>query len=129
MRLLLDTHIILWALAEDDRLPPGVKRAIEDPSNHRAVSIASYWELTIKRSLGKLDTTVGLGEIAARVRDDLRARVLPVRVEHLLTLERLPWHHRDPFDRLILAQAETEGFTVATVDACFDTYGLPILRR
>lgn len=96
MRLLLDTHIVLWALLGDSALPTFASRALVDSANLRFVSVASLWEVAIKRSTGKLAFPLDPVEFTRRVQQDLRAQVLPIEASHLQVLEHLPWHHRDP---------------------------------
>ena len=120
IRLLIDTHALLWWLIDDPQLTTAARGAIEDPANTPLVSTASVWEVAIKRSLGKLETP-----------DDLPERItgegfewLPVSAEHAWQVRNLPPHHRDPFDRLIVAQAMVDRLPVVTGDAQFDAYGV-----
>ena len=126
MRFLLDTHIVLWAIAGDRQLPKVARDLLANPDTLRFVSIASLWEIAIKKSTGKLMLDSSLDAFAERLVDDLGATILPIRVEHLLVVERLPWHHRDPFDRLMLAQAASEGLRMVSVDRLFAPYGVDI---
>jgi PIN domain nuclease of toxin-antitoxin system len=123
MRLLLDTHVLLWALGLPEELRPDARRAIADPSNDVLVSTASAWEIAIKRALGRLDAPDDLAEALEVVGFD----ELPIRLEHALAVERLPPHHRDPFDRMLIAQALSEGLTIVTRDPRFAAYGVPLL--
>lgn len=104
MRILLDTHALLWWRADDSRLPGSADRLITDPRNDVFFSIVSLWEMAVKRSLGKLDFSGSLTEFAAGLRTSQGFSFLPLEVSHLDRLERLPRHHRDPFDRLLIAQ-------------------------
>jgi PIN domain nuclease of toxin-antitoxin system len=124
MNLLLDTQVLIWSLAGDGRLKNTARRAIEDGSNRVWVSAASALEIEIKRALGKL-----------RLPDDLLAQMtavkfdeLPVRIEHALYLRRLPALHRDPFDRILVAQALCEGLTLVTADPILGGYPVRIIR-
>ena len=123
MRLLLDSQVVLWSLESPERLATEAVAAITDPANSVDVSVASLWELAIKQSIGKL-----------KVDGDLREHLtlqsfseLPVLGEHALAVRDLPRHHRDPFDRLLIAQAMCEGLTVVTSDRAFAAYDVPIL--
>lgn len=123
MRLLLDTHALLWALGLPDELRPEARLAIEDIRNDVFVSAASAWEIAIKRALGRLDAPTDLVE-ATRV---VGFGELPIRVAHALAVERLPPLHRDPFDRMLVAQAVVEGLTIVTRDPHFEPYGVDVL--
>ena len=121
-RLLVDTHALLWWLGDDPKLPEAVRAAIAEPANEPLVSAASMWEIAIKRSLGKLT-----------VPEDLPAQIttggfgwLPVTQEHAWEVRELPPHHRDPFDRLLIAQSLTERIPVITQDAHFAGYGIDV---
>jgi PIN domain nuclease of toxin-antitoxin system len=123
VRLLLDSQVVLWSLRSPDRLPPQVVTAITDPTNSVDVSVASLWELAIKQSVGKLTVDGDLREYLT-----LQSfSELPVMGEHVMTVQHLPLYHRDPFDRLIIAQALCEGLTIVTSDRAFTAYDVPIL--
>ncbi len=119
MRLLLDTHVLLWWLRDEPRLQPSAHAAISDPRSEVFVSAASVWEAAIKRALGKLkfETSDVLASFAAG-----RFRQLQVTVEHALAAGELPRHHNDPFDRMLVAQAVTEGLTLVTHDPALKPY-------
>lgn len=123
MRLLLDTPALLWALGLPDELRPEARRAIEDARNDVFVSAASAWEIAIKRALGRLEAPDDLGDAIAAV----GFVELPITIGHALAVERLARHHRDPFDRMLIAQALVEGLTIVTRDARFEPYGVPVL--
>jgi PIN domain nuclease of toxin-antitoxin system len=123
LRLLLDTHVLLWWFA-GERLVPDAKRLIAAPDSDVFVSAASPWEAEIKAQLGKL--TVG-GDLAAQVARDGFIE-LPVSFAHGVAAARLPTHHRDPFDRMLVAQAQLEGLTIVTRDPVFDRYSVAVLR-
>jgi PIN domain nuclease of toxin-antitoxin system len=113
MRLLLDTHALLWWLGDDDRLGPRARRLIEDPGNDVLVSVVSLWEIAVKVRIGKLQAD--LKEITDAVRQE-GFTVLDIATTHLLTLVGLPTHHRDPFDHLLIAQAITENAVFVSDD-------------
>ncbi len=122
MRLLLDTHALLWWLA-DEGLTTEARDAIADPANLVAVSAASAWEISIKKALAKLAAP-----------DDLEQQVqtggflpLPISIAHGVAAGQLPYHHEDPFDRMLIAQAHIEGLTIVTRDKRFDVYGVALL--
>ena len=126
MRILLDTHALLWAMATPKRLPKRAATAIRDPANEVFVSAVSTWEIAIKGSLGRIDADVA--EIAAAF-DEAGIVDLPVAVAHTLLLREMPPHHRDPFDRLLIAQALANGLTIATRDPAFGAYGAHVIWR
>jgi len=113
MRLLLDTHALLWWLADDDQLGPQVRDLIEDPGNDVLVSVASLWEIVVKVRVGKLEAEVR--EIADAIPRGGFV-LLDISTAHLLTLARLPMHHRDPFDHLLMTQAIEEDATFISED-------------
>jgi PIN domain nuclease of toxin-antitoxin system len=128
MKLLLDTHILLWYLGNNPKLPEIWKRCIEDRHNSITVSMASLWEITIKVSLGKLELLDDLTTIENILRQQ-SISLLPIRTPHLLNLLNLPFHHRDPFDRLIIAQAQAEQLTMVSDDGMFAAYSVSLLDR
>ncbi len=116
MQLLLDTHAFLWWVADHPNLSSQARQAIADPGNECFVSLASCWEIAIKSSLGKLQ----LGRPLDRfIPEQLRLnqfQLLGVELAHVLRVNELPWHHRDPFDRLLIAQCQVESMTLVSVD-------------
>ncbi len=124
MRLLLDTHALLWWLSDDTKLGAEARSAIADGSNEILVSTVSLAEIAIKRSLGKLHAPASILEVSI----DEGFAELPLLSTHAAALARLPWHHRDPFDRLLLAQAEVEDLVVVTADRRFADYSARLLR-
>ena len=124
MNLLLDTHALIWFLEDDPMLGAKAREAIEEPSNGRWVSLASGWEMAIKSQLGKLDLPRPFEVLFPGVLESLGFSVLPIQPSHLHRYHALPLHHRDPFDRLLAAQALVEGMTVVGGDAAFDAYGV-----
>ena len=123
MRLLLDTHVVLWALTDPNELSGEARARIEDPANMAAVSAVSAWEIAIKSAAGTLKFDVDLREAMSEV-DFLP---LSITIEHALTAGRLPPHHKDPFDRMLVAQAITDGWTLVTRDTKMQAYGVPVL--
>jgi PIN domain nuclease of toxin-antitoxin system len=123
MRLLLDTHALLWWLTRDAKLSPAARAAIADPDSEVAVSAASAWEMAIKSALGKLKAPADLGAQLARH----QFTPLAITVVHALEAGALPRHHDDPFDRMLVAQARIEGLTLVTRDAWAVRYGVPTL--
>ena len=120
--LLLDTHLVLWMALAPERLSKPARRLIESRAQALAFSDATLWEVAIKSSLGRDDFVVD----AAALRSGLLAEgltELAIRPEHLFAVGRLPWHHRDPFDRLLVAQATVEKLTLLTVDVALKDYG------
>lgn len=120
MRLLVDTHTLLWWLG-DAPLAGSAHALLEDPSNLAFVSAATAWEVAIKQALGKLSAP---NDFAATVVNG-GFELLPISVAHAITAGRLPPHHRDPFDRMLIAQAQHEGLTIVTRDVKFASYDVP----
>jgi PIN domain nuclease of toxin-antitoxin system len=123
MRLLLDTNALIWWLEGSRRLSRQAVDAVDDVANEVYVSAASAWEISTKARLGKLRFT---GSLAARL-EKLDVRPLAVTVEHGWTAGALPWIHRDPFDRILVAQAQHEELVVVTADPVFSRYGVAVL--
>jgi PIN domain nuclease of toxin-antitoxin system len=121
MRVLLDTHTVLWFLDDVERLSDVALRAIVDPGNVKYVSIATAWELAIKIRLGKLSFNGGVANFF-KVAEENGFRMITVRREHVETVEALPLHHRDPFDRLLIATAISADMAIITVDANIRAY-------
>jgi PIN domain nuclease of toxin-antitoxin system len=126
VRLLLDTHALLWFYLGDVQLSAAARAAIADPGNVKLISPASYWELAIKVSLGKYTLMETYGEFIQHAVFDNGFRILPVEPAHTAVLIGLPYHHRDPFDRLLVAQAHVEGIPLVSGDRVLDPY--PITR-
>ncbi|MDA1276364.1 MAG: type II toxin-antitoxin system VapC family toxin [Verrucomicrobia bacterium] len=127
MNLLLDTHALIWFLEDDPKLSLTARAAIGDARNRSYVSDATAWEVCIKVSLGKLKTPVPFAELFPARLESLSFQVLPIRHVHLHGLLQLPFHHRDPFDRLLIAQSHVEGLTLVSGDPQFRDYGVPLL--
>jgi len=122
VRILLDTHVWLWWLT-DEPLSEPVAAAVGDPHTDVLVSAASVWEVSIKRALGKLDAKAGLESHL----DDDGFSSLPITVTHAAVAGALPLHHGDPFDRMLVAQAQLEDLTLVTRDPTLRAYDVPIL--
>ena len=125
MRYLLDTQAVIWMLESDPKLSNNASLAIKNIQNELYVSIASLWEMTIKRSLGKLNIKPSLDDIQKELHR-IRIPILPVEVPHLKTLQTLAYHHKDPFDRLLISQAITETLTLISVDGEFEKYPVKV---
>ncbi len=123
MNVIVDTHAIIWYITDDTQLPSASKRVIDDRENACFVSIASLWEIGVKYSLGKLELRAELGKIFQLIFDS-GYLLLPITPEHIITNSSLPFHHRDPFDRLIIAQAKQEGMSIISKDQNFQEYGV-----
>ncbi len=121
MRLLLDTHLLLWALSAPDRLNTATRDLVEDPANEVLFSAASIWEIAIKAGLGRADFAVR-PEVIARAARDTGFGELPVPAEVAARVADLPLHHRNPFDRLLVAQAMAEPVLLYTVDPLLPPY-------
>jgi PIN domain nuclease of toxin-antitoxin system len=128
VRLLLDTHVWLWLVADEDRFTAEARGILGDPESQLYLSVVAVWEIAIKHAAGKLRYA---GQPAVQVPLHItRSGVLPlgISVDHALAAAALPMHHRDPFDRMMIAQAQAEELTVATVDARFGAYDVPLLK-
>lgn len=125
MNLLLDTHLLLWAAGAPDRLPAVARDLIEDPGNILIFSVASLWEIAIKRALGRDDFRVDPRLLRRGLIDNGYAE-LAITSEHVVAVDSLPPLHRDPFDRLLIAQATAEGVTLLTSDKALAAYPGPI---
>jgi len=122
MKIILDTHTFLWFVAGNPKLSSQAQKLIETPDNQRLLSIASAWEIAIKLSLGKLKLAGRFEDLIPHQLQFNDITLLPITPEHLATVAELPFHHRDPFDRLIIAQAVTEKIPVITTDQAFASY-------
>jgi PIN domain nuclease of toxin-antitoxin system len=121
MRLLLDTHVLLWAAASPERLGPSAQLVLD--AEQRLLSAASTWELAIKQGLGKIDLGTDVRSWIGRAVAELQLEPLSISTEHAAGVEALPPVHRDPFDRLLLAQARHEGVVLLTADTRLQEYG------
>jgi PIN domain nuclease of toxin-antitoxin system len=125
MRFLLDTHILLWFLEGNKLLAKSRRQIIANPQNDVFVSVASLWEMAIKISLGKLTLVQPLADVIRQIAvEDII--ILPILPEHTLQVLTLPFHHRDPFDRIIIAQSQIENLPVVTGDREFSDYAVKV---
>jgi PIN domain nuclease of toxin-antitoxin system len=124
VRLLLDTHAFLWFITDDPQLSAAAKALIADPNNEILVSPASYWETAIKVSIRKYPLSVPYETFITQGIDGNGFKVLAIEPRHTAVLTTMPFHHRDPFDRLLVAQAQVEKISVVSNDAILDQYGV-----
>jgi PIN domain nuclease of toxin-antitoxin system len=122
VRLLPDTHAALWLLAGDDRLSRRASELLLEATNEVLLSAAVVWEVEVKRSLGKLEAPDGFADVLL----DAGAAGLAVSLEHAQAAGSLPWHHRDPFDRMLVAQAGIEEAVIVSADAALRSYGVAV---
>ncbi len=125
MKLLLDTHVLLWAAGSPAQLPPAARALLEDPNIELVFSAASLWEVAIKRGLGRADFQVDARVLRRGLLDNGYLE-LPITSEHTVFIDSLPPVHKDPFDRILIAQATVEGITLITSDALIARYPGPI---
>jgi|SRR5215470_323664 len=128
MKLLLDTHIFIWWADQPEKLSHAALSALQDEANDLLLSVASVWEMQIKIQLGKLKLRVPLKEIVQNQQETNALTISPVALTHVLALEDLPYHHKDPFDRLLIAQSIAEGLTIVTADSQFSAYSVQLLQ-
>jgi PIN domain nuclease of toxin-antitoxin system len=124
VKVLLDSHALIWAVDDPKRLSSTVAAALLDPANQVFVSAATLWEIAIKVRIGKLKLSEPYRPWIEKATADLGASLLPIAVSHCKTEIGLPEHHRDPFDRMLAAQAIVEGYSLASSDAVLDQYGV-----
>jgi PIN domain nuclease of toxin-antitoxin system len=124
LRILLDTHTFLWFVLDDPRLSSQARLVVEEPSGEVLISPASYWEIAIKISVGKYRLHDSYETFWRKGMDDNSFGVLPIDLSHTSRLLSMPHHHRDPFDRLLGAQALVEGIPLVSFDPSFDAYGI-----
>jgi PIN domain nuclease of toxin-antitoxin system len=123
VRLILDTHAALWWLSGDERFGTAAEEQLTDATNQVLLSAAVVWEVAIKRALGKLSAPDDLADTLVAG----GARPLPIGLEHAAAVEQLPWHHRDPFDRLLVAQAMIERAALVSADEALRAYEVPVV--
>ena len=124
MKLLLDTHALLWFSSNDPRLGTRAAALISDGNNERLLSVASLWEVAIKVSIGRLRLDIPLEQLCGPELTRHMTQLLPISPAHVVEVSKLPFHHRDPFDRMLAAQALTDGLTVVSNDQILDRYGV-----
>lgn len=127
MKLLIDSHAIVWWMTDDPRLSPVARQMLGSAQYPRSLSLASLWELSLKVAAGRLQ---GIGSTIDNLRQACAKQaigILPIAYEHILRVENLPLHHADPFDRLLVAQALEEGLTILTADRALSRYSAPIV--
>ena len=128
MKFLLDTHTFLWFVNDNPKLSARLKDLIEDENNVSYLSIASLWEMSIKYNLGKLTLAPDYEEFIEEEVVKSSINLLNIELEHLKINATLPFHHRDPFDRLIIAQSLAEELPIITVDSAFDKYSVTLIN-
>ena len=124
MKLLLDTHSFLWFVLDHPHLSTSAKTLIEDRNNQRLLSIASIWEMAIKQSIGKLSFALPYESFLHQQLQVNQIQVLGIEMSHATLVAKLPLHHRDPFDRLLIAQAMVENLPLVSTDIVFDDYAV-----
>jgi PIN domain nuclease of toxin-antitoxin system len=124
MRLLIDTHTLFWAVEDPSKVSAAAMAAMQDPANDRLLSAATNWELAIKVGQGNIALSMPYRQWMETAINDLKLNILPVTVEYADRQATLPPHHKDPFDRLMIAQALVEGIPIVSVDVAFDPYGV-----
>jgi PIN domain nuclease of toxin-antitoxin system len=127
VRLLLDTHALLWWLFDDPKLSSAARSAIANPQNKIVVSAASAWEITTKHRLGRLPEAGDVPDRLPHYLNRARFAVLNISLEHAMAAGALPGPHKDPFDRMLTAQARIEDLTMATTDRVFRDYGVAVI--
>jgi len=125
MNLLIDTHVLVWFITDNRKLPKKTKTIIENKKNNCFVSIASFWEIGIKNSIGRLNLNSDLNTIF-QIIDETGFDILPFTINHILINANLEFHHQDPFDRIIIAQSLSENMTIISKDRQFQNYNVPI---
>ena len=126
MKILLDTHTFLWFVLGDSQLSAAARAEIESSATHKLISPATYWEIAIKISVGKYTVPIPFADFIEKSIDDNGMEILPIEPRHAAALMALPFHHRDPFDRLLIAQAIVEQISLVSADKVFDQY--PVTR-
>lgn len=127
MKLLLDTHVFIWWFNEPEKLSKKVLAACEDNKNELTLSVASIWEMQVKMQLGKLRLTHSIKDLISTHQATYDLQILPIELNHVLALDDLPVHHRDPFDRILIAQASAEKQVIVTRDQIFKEYPVELL--
>ncbi len=124
MKILLDTHAFLWFVEGSNKLSQTANSLLTEANHELFLSIASIWEMQIKISIGKLKLEASLSEVIANQREINDVQILVVELEHIWQLDNLPLHHKDPFDRMLIAQAITENIPIMSIDSVFGKYSV-----
>lgn len=124
MRVLIDTHVFIWWTSDVKKLSSRVHDLLLDPSTEAVLSMVSIWEMQIKSSLGKLQFRTALSELVDDEINRNRIELLPLSLSHIYALSNFPNHHRDPFDRILIAQSMDENLQILSIDEKFDAYGV-----
>lgn len=124
MMILVDAQCLIWYVDQDQYLSAPARGAISDPNNELVLSAATIWEIGIKVGLGKLKLSSAYRDWMLRAMSDLDLRVLPITIDYSAAQASLPWHHRDPFDRLLVAQSLTDQLPIVSADTQLDHYGI-----
>lgn len=124
MKLLLDTHTFIWWVIEPTKISAQALGLLQDQSNDLFLSVISVWEMQIKLQIGKLKFNLPLAQLITEQQQTNQLSILPVTLEHVLALDSLPFHHKDPFDRLLITQANLEGAVLVSNDAIFSNYSV-----
>lgn len=129
MKLLLDTHVFLWMISGDRHLSAKTRQTIADPANDVFLSVASIWECVVKSQVGKLSLPLPVAKYITDQRTAHQVGILEIDESSIAEMERLPLLHRDPFDRILIAQALRHGLTLLTADAAVMAYNLPVIEQ
>ncbi|MBO1051921.1 MAG: type II toxin-antitoxin system VapC family toxin [Dolichospermum sp. DET73] len=124
MRILIDTHVFIWWTSDSQKLSLTVYNLLTSPKTQVILSVVSIWEMQIKLSLGKLELKTALPELVEDEVKQNRIELLPLDLSHIYALSNLPNYHRDPFDRLLIAQAKSEELVIISIDEKFDGYDI-----
>ena len=124
MNLLLDSHTLIWAADDPAKLTALAQGLLQDTTHDRLLSVATLWEIAIKFSLGRLPLSLPYRQWMDKAMAYLALIVLPITLDHAKRQVSLPWHHRDPFDRLLVAQSQVEGMPLVSADPVLDAYGI-----
>jgi len=127
MKLLLDTHVFLWLRNEPEKVSKTVLDAYQNSENSIFLSLVSVWEMQIKQQLGKLQLAISLADMVQEQCTNNDLGIIPIDLHHILGVEQLPFHHKDPFDRLLISQAKIEKLILASSDSRFAQYNIDLL--
>ena len=127
MKLLLDTHAFIWLDSNPSRLSKQVRLLLQDSNNTLLLSVVSIWEMQIKTQMGKLQLSLSLAEVVETQQQANMIEILPVSLSHVLALDHLPFHHKDPFDRLLIAQANIENAALVSQDTILASYPVQLI--